>query len=90
MLWGGSVPHPEVFGYSPVAFAANLLAARGDSLKGKRCLVTGSGKVALAVAERLVAVRADNGGGAFEMTCSSVERACSRTSLRRSRWAPSR
>mmetsp|Transcript_33225 Transcript_33225/g.100141 ORF Transcript_33225/g.100141 Transcript_33225/m.100141 type:complete len:507 (-) Transcript_33225:42-1562(-) len=72
MLWGGSVPHPEVFGYSPVAFAANLLAARGDSLKGKRCLVTGSGKVALAVAERLVALGAvpltlsDSSGHVYE------------------------
>ena len=54
MLWGGSVPHPEVHGYGPVAFAKHYLENKGDSLVGKRCLVTGSGKVALAVADYLV------------------------------------
>ena len=58
LLWGGALPHPEVFGYSPVHFAKHMLEARGDSLVGKRCLITGSGKVALAVADRLVALGA--------------------------------
>lgn len=58
LLWGGAFAHPEVFGYSPVHFAQTMLEARGDSLRGKRCLITGSGKVALAVAERLLALGA--------------------------------
>jgi len=62
LLWGGAFPHPEVFGFSPVHFAKHMLEARGDSLRGKRCLVTGSGKVALAVAERLLALGAVGGG----------------------------
>ena len=66
MLWGGSVPHPEVHGYGPVSFAKCSLEARGDSLRGKRCLVTGSGKVALAVADKLVAE------GAIPLTLSDT------------------
>ena len=66
MLWGGSVPHPEVHGYGPVSFAKSFLEARGDSLRGKRCLVTGSGKVALAVADKLVAE------GAIPLTLSDT------------------
>ena len=66
MLWGGSVPHPEVHGYGPVSFAKSFLEARGDSLRGKRCLVTGSGKVALAVADKLVA------DGAIPLTLSDT------------------
>ena len=58
ILWGGALPHPEVFGYSAVHFAKHLLESRGESLAGKRCLITGSGKVALAVAERLLALGA--------------------------------
>ena len=65
-MWGGALPHPEVFGYSAVHFAKHMLEARGDTLEGKRCLITGSGKVALAVAERLLAL------GALPLTLSDT------------------
>lgn len=54
LLWGGSAPHTEAYGYAAVHFAKHALAKQEDSLVGKRCLVTGSGKNALAVAERLI------------------------------------
>jgi len=41
-------------GYGVVHYADNMLKDRGDSLKGKRCLILGSGKVARSVAEKLL------------------------------------
>lgn len=45
LFWGGAVPHPECAGYGVVYFAEKAINGRGDSLRGKRCVVTGSGKV---------------------------------------------
>ncbi|KAJ0407087.1 hypothetical protein P43SY_005360 [Pythium insidiosum] len=53
ILSGGQYYHPQVTGYGVVHFADRLLASRGESLKGKRCLISGSGIVALNVAEKL-------------------------------------
>lgn len=39
------MPHPECAGYGVVYFAEKALGGRGESLMGKRCLITGSGKV---------------------------------------------
>ncbi|MDP2863124.1 MAG: NADP-specific glutamate dehydrogenase [Desulfobacterales bacterium] len=44
--WGGSLIRPEATGYGCVYFAAEMLATRNNSLKGKICLVSGSGNVA--------------------------------------------
>lgn len=44
LLWGGAVPHPECAGYGVVYFAEKAMRGRGESLRGKRCIVTGSGK----------------------------------------------
>ncbi len=44
--WGGSLIRPEATGYGAVYFAQEMLKARGDSLEGKTCLVSGSGNVA--------------------------------------------
>jgi len=41
-------------GFSTVHFANEMLVDKGDSLKGKRCMVIGAGKVARSVAEKLV------------------------------------
>jgi len=55
LLWGGAVPFPQAPGYGVVHFAEHLLkAAKKDSLRGKRVLITGSGAVALAVAEKVL------------------------------------
>jgi glutamate dehydrogenase (NADP+) len=52
--WGGSLIRPEATGYGCVYFAAEMLATRGDSLKGKTCLVSGSGNVAQYTVEKLL------------------------------------
>ena len=52
--WGGSLIRPEATGYGCVYFAAEMLANRKDSLKGKTCLVSGSGNVAQYTLEKII------------------------------------
>ena len=51
--WGGSLVRPEATGYGSVYFAQEMLATRGDSMKGKTCLVSGSGNVAQYTVEKI-------------------------------------
>jgi len=51
--WGGSLIRPEATGYGVTYFAQEMLATRGDSLKGKVCLVSGSGNVAQYTVEKV-------------------------------------
>ncbi len=53
LSWGGSLIRTEATGYGVVFFADEMLGAVGDSLKGKQCLVSGSGNVALHAVEEL-------------------------------------
>ena len=41
-------------GFSIVYFAKRMLADKGLSLEGKRCIVTGSNATSVAVAEKLI------------------------------------
>ncbi len=52
--WGGSLIRPEATGYGLVYFAEEMLKASGDSIRGKRCVVSGSGNVAQYTAEKLI------------------------------------
>ena len=52
--WGGSLIRPEATGYGAVYFAAEMLAARGETLQGKVCLVSGSGNVSQYTVEKLL------------------------------------
>ena len=52
--WGGSQIRLEATGYGVVYFASEMLAARGDGLEGKTCLVSGSGNVAQSTADKLI------------------------------------
>jgi glutamate dehydrogenase (NADP+) len=52
--WGGSLVRREAAGYGLVYFAAEMLAARGESLAGRVCLVSGSGNVAQHTVEKLI------------------------------------
>jgi glutamate dehydrogenase (NADP+) len=52
--WGGSLIRPEATGYGAVYFAQEMLATAGDSLEGKRCVISGSGNVAQFTAEKLL------------------------------------
>ena len=56
--WGGSLIRPEATGYGAVYFAAEMLAARGETLAGKTCLVSGSGNVAQYAVEKLLELQA--------------------------------
>ncbi len=70
--WGGSLIRPEATGYGTVYFAAEMLNTRGDSLKGKTCLVSGSGNVAQYTVEKLldldarVVTLSDSGGYIYD------------------------
>eukprot|EP00831_Metopus_contortus_P031028 TRINITY_DN2537_c0_g1_i2.p1 TRINITY_DN2537_c0_g1~~TRINITY_DN2537_c0_g1_i2.p1 ORF type:complete len:475 (+),score=139.44 TRINITY_DN2537_c0_g1_i2:121-1545(+) len=52
--WGGSLIRPEATGYGTVYFTNNVLVGMGDSLKGKRVTVSGSGNVAIYAIEKLL------------------------------------
>ncbi len=52
--WGGSLIRPEATGYGQVYFAEEMLKTRGKSLKGMRCVVSGSGNVAQFAAEKCI------------------------------------
>ena len=52
--WGGSLIRPEATGYGAVYFAAEMLTTRNQTLKGKKCLVSGSGNVAQYTIEKLL------------------------------------
>jgi glutamate dehydrogenase (NADP+) len=65
--WGGSLIRPEATGYGAVYFAAEMLAARGETLEGKTCLVSGSGNVAQYTCEKLL----DLGGKPVTLSDSS-------------------
>jgi glutamate dehydrogenase (NADP+) len=66
--WGGSLVRKEATGYGSVYFAQNMLGARGKSLEGMTCLVSGAGNVAIYTIEKLYQVGArpvtvsDSGG----------------------------
>ncbi len=62
--WGGSLGRKEATGYGAVYFAQNMLEARGESIEGKTCLVSGAGNVAIYTIEKLYEL------GAKPITCS--------------------
>jgi len=52
--WGGSLIRPEATGYGCVYFAQEMLSTKKETLKGKVCLVSGSGNVAQYTVEKLI------------------------------------
>ncbi|MFT4759911.1 MAG: glutamate dehydrogenase (NADP+), partial [Saprospiraceae bacterium] len=54
LVYGGSLIRPEATGYGCVYMAREMLKTRGESLEGKRCLVSGSGNVAQYTVEKLL------------------------------------
>jgi len=51
--WGGSLIRPEATGYGATYFAQEMLKTKGESLKGKTCVVSGSGNVAQYTVEKI-------------------------------------
>src|SRR5690606_22173779 len=52
--WGGSLIRPEATGYGVVYFVEEMLKVRGDSLTGKKVVISGSGNVAQYTAEKCI------------------------------------
>jgi glutamate dehydrogenase (NADP+) len=65
--WGGSLIRPEATGYGTVYFAAEMLKAKGKSLDGKTCIVSGSGNVSQYTVEKIL----DLGGKAITLSDSN-------------------
>lgn len=51
--YGGSYARTEATGYGLAYFAENMLAAKGQSLAGKTCVISGAGNVAIYTVEKL-------------------------------------
>ena len=51
--WGGSLIRTEATGYGLIYFAQNMLLEKKDSIKGKTCLISGSGNVAQYAIEKI-------------------------------------
>lgn len=68
LSYGGSLIRPEATGYGNVYFAQNMLERKGDTLKGKTLVISGSGNVAQYAAEKAtqfggkVIAMSDSGG----------------------------
>jgi glutamate dehydrogenase (NADP+) len=66
--WGGSLVRTEATGYGAVFFVAEMLKYRNDSIEGKKCVVSGSGNVAIYTIEKIhqlggkVVACSDSGG----------------------------
>ena len=52
--WGGSLIRTEATGYGLIYFAENMLQQSNDSLKGKTCIISGSGNVAQYSIEKIL------------------------------------
>jgi glutamate dehydrogenase (NADP+) len=52
--YGGSLIRPEATGYGAVYFLGNMLATKGEDLRGKTAVISGSGNVATHAAEKIV------------------------------------
>ncbi len=67
--WGGSLVRREATGYGLVYFVEEMLKARGQTLEGKTCVVSGSGNVAIYAIEKLQML------GAKVVACSDSDSA---------------
>lgn len=77
--WGGSLGRTEATGYGLIKYVDEMLAAKNDSLQGKKLLVSGSGNVAIYTAERAQAEGAtvisisDSSGAVYDPDGIDVE-----------------
>lgn len=65
--FGGSLIRPEATGYGNVYFLLEMLKTKGIDIKGKQCLVSGSGNVAQYTCEKLIEL------GAIPVTLSDSD-----------------
>ncbi len=67
MNYGGSNIRPEATGYGCVYFMREMLRTQGDCVKGKSCIISGSGNVAQFTVEKIIEL----GGTVLTMSDSS-------------------
>lgn len=67
LTFGGSLIRPEATGYGNVYFLTEMLKTQNIELKGKKCLVSGSGNVAQYTCEKLIEL------GAIPVTLSDSD-----------------
>ena len=67
MSWGGSLIRPEATGYGCVYFAQSMLNTKGQEIKGKTVVISGSGNVAQYAAVKVLAL----GGKVITLSDSS-------------------
>lgn len=67
LAFGGSLIRPEATGYGNVYFLLEMLKTKNIDLKGKKCLVSGSGNVAQYTCEKLIEL------GAIPVTLSDSD-----------------
>jgi glutamate dehydrogenase (NADP+) len=67
LSFGGSLIRPEATGYGLIYIADAVLHGEGDTLKGKKCLVSGSGNVAQFTVQKILQL----GGKALTLSDSS-------------------
>ena len=67
--WGGALVRREATGYGLVYFVEEMLKARGETLEGKTCVVSGSGNVAIYAIQKLQML------GAKVVACSDSDSA---------------
>lgn len=72
LSWGGSLIRPEATGYGTVYFVDSMLQTRGELVKGKKVVISGSGNVAQYAAEKVlqlggeVITLSDSGGYVYD------------------------
>lgn len=59
ITWGGSLMRPEATGYGAVYFTQKMLETKGQDLKGKNIVVSGSGNVAQFAVEKCIQLGAN-------------------------------
>ena len=67
LAFGGSLVRTEATGYGCVYFCEHMFSQQGDSIKGKKVVVSGSGNVALYAAEKAI----DKGAKVLTLSDSS-------------------
>ncbi|MGA9637176.1 NADP-specific glutamate dehydrogenase [Flavobacterium sp.] len=78
--YGGSLVRPEATGYGAVYFAQSMLATKGDSVKGKVFVISGSGNVAQYATEKAtqlggkVVTMSDSGGYIYDADGINAEK----------------
>ncbi|MDY0184646.1 MAG: NADP-specific glutamate dehydrogenase [Desulfuromonadaceae bacterium] len=77
--WGGSLVRKEATGYGTAFFVDEMLKVRNNSLEGKKCVVSGSGNVAIYTIEKIhqlggkVVACSDSGGFVYHEQGIDVE-----------------